>query len=251
MRIDYLLLLAETASDAAHGEEHVLAPEATKIFSLAGIPVTNTVLSAWLVMAVLLLVAWAVTRNLKAVPSGAQNVVEAIIEAWIGVIEQVAGKRGRMFVPLVVTAFLFILGNNWIGLLPIFGNVTWFRSANSDLNLTAAMAIVVFISVQVWGIKSMGVGGYLKEFVVPNPLHIITELSRPLSLSLRLFGNVFAGEVLLETMVRLAPPVLFIFLGLEMFVGVVQALIFAMLTLAFLSIATAHGHGAEAEEQHH
>lgn len=249
MRLDYLLLLAEEA--AHHDEHHTLAPEATKIFALAGIPVTNTVLSAWLVMAVIVLLAWAATRNLKSVPSGVQNVVELIIEAWIGVIEQVAGARGRKFVPLVVTAFLFILANNWIGLLPIFGNVTWFRSANSDLNLTAAMAIVVFFTVQAWGIKSMGVGGYLKEFAVPNPLHIITELSRPLSLSLRLFGNVFAGEVLLETMVRLAPPVLFVFLGLEMFVGVVQALIFAMLTLAFLSIATAHGHGAEAEEHHH
>jgi F-type H+-transporting ATPase subunit a len=112
------------------------------------------------------------------------------------------------------------------------------------------MAIVVFLAVQAWGIKAMGVGGYLREFVVPNPLHLLTELSRPVSLALRLFGNIFAGEVLLHTMLGIAPFVLFIFLGLELFVGVIQALIFAMLTLAFLSIATAHGHG-EAADAHH
>jgi F-type H+-transporting ATPase subunit a len=239
-----LALLAE------EGGHHV-GPETTPIFAIAGIPVSNTVFSAWMVMAVLVLLAWAVTRNLKMVPSGLQNVVELIIEAWMGIIQQVAGERGRKFLPLILTAFLFILFSNWLGTLPIFGNVNWFRSPNSDLNLTAAMAIVVFLTVQVWGIKSMGIGGYLKEFVVPNPLHILTELSRPVSLSLRLFGNIFAGEVLLTTMLGIAPFVLFVFLALEVFVGMIQALIFAMLTLAFLSIATAHGHEASGDEHHH
>jgi len=184
-----------------------------------------------------------------------ESLIEAIIEGWIGVIENVAGPKGRRFLPLVVTGFLFILSSNWIGTLPFFGNITWFRSPNSDLNLTAAMAIIVFLTVQIWGFRAMGAGGYLKEFVVPNPLHILTEISRPVSLSLRLFGNIFAGDVLLETMNRIAPFVLFIFLGLELFVGIIQALIFAMLTLAFLSIATAHeghgeGHSADAEGHH-
>jgi F-type H+-transporting ATPase subunit a len=244
VKLNFLALLAE------EGGHHV-GPETTPIFAIAGIPVSNTVFSAWIVMAVLILLAWFVTRDLKMIPSGMQNVVELIIEAWMGIIQQVAGDRGRKFLPLILTAFLFILASNWLGTLPFFGNVNWFRSPNSDLNLTGAMAIIVFLTVQVWGIKSMGIGGYLKEFVVPNPLHILTELSRPVSLSLRLFGNIFAGEVLLTTMLGIAPFVLFIFLALEVFVGMIQALIFAMLTLAFLSIATAHGHDASSDEHHH
>jgi F-type H+-transporting ATPase subunit a len=248
VKLNFLALLAQEAA-AEHGE-HV-GPETTNIFAIAGIPVSDTVFSAWCVMAVLVILAWSVTRNLKLIPSGFQNLVELIIEAWMGIIEQVAGARGRKFLPLVLTAFLFILMSNWLGTLPIFGNINWFRSPNSDLNLTAAMAIIVFFTVQFWGIRSLGIGGYLKEFVVPNPLHILTELSRPVSLSLRLFGNIFAGEVLLKTMLGIAPYVLFVFLGLEVFVGMIQALIFAMLTLAFLSIATAHGHEAAGDEHHH
>jgi F-type H+-transporting ATPase subunit a len=108
------------------------------------------------------------------------------------------------------------------------------------------MAIIVFLLCQVFAIKTNGVPGYLKEFVVPNPLHILTELSRPLSLSLRLFGNIFAGGVLVHTMLgmpSIVPIVTFIFLGLELFVGVVQALIFTMLTLVFLTIAATPHHG--------
>lgn len=235
---------------AAAEEEHPLGPVTKTLFKIAGIPVSDTVFSAWLIMAVLVGLAWLATRNLKLVPSGAQNLIEMIVEMWIGIIEQVAGPRGRRFLPLVLTAFLFILTSNWIGTLPIFGNVTWFRSPNSDLNLTAAMALIVFVTVQVWAIKSAGILGYLKEFIIPNPLHILTELSRPLSLSVRLFGNIFAGEVLLATMLKIAPFVLFVFLGIELFVGIIQAIIFAMLTLAFLAIATAHEHAGAAEGHH-
>jgi F-type H+-transporting ATPase subunit a len=96
------------------------------------------------------------------------------------------------------------------------------------------------------------VGGYLKEFLVPNPLHILTELSRPLSLSLRLFGNIYAGGVLVHTMLVIAPFITFVFLGLELFVGAVQALIFTMLTLVFLTIAVTphHAHDDAHEEAH-
>jgi len=225
-----------------------LTPATHTFFYVGPIPISETVFTAWVVMAVLLLFAWAATRKMRIVPSGIQNVAELIVEVWLGIIEQTAGKNGRRFVPVVVTAFLFILFSNWIGTLPLFGNVRGFRSANSDLNLTAAMAVVVFILVQISAIRSNGIGGYLKHLFVPNPLEILTELSRPLSLAFRLFGNIFAGEVLLHTMLGIAPYVLFVFLGLELFVGVIQALIFSMLTLVFLSIAVAHGHGAHQEE---
>ena len=162
----------------------------------------------------------------------------------MGVIDQTAGRNGRRFAPLVLTAFLFILTANWLGITPFFGNMTGFKSPNKDLNTTAAMAIVVFFVVQFYAVKTLGIGGWVKEFFVPNPLHLLSEISRPLSLSLRLFGNIFAGSTLVHEILVLAPYATFVFLGLELFVGAVQALIFTMLTLVFLSIATAgHGHG--------
>ena len=152
-----------------------------------------------------------------------------------------------------MTAFLFILAANWIGTLPFFGNIKGFKSPNSNLNITASMAIIVFLLCQFFAIKTNGVPGYLKEFLIPNPLHILTELSRPLSLSLRLFGNIFAGGVLVHTMLGIAPFITFVFLGLELFVGAVQALIFTMLTLVFLTIAVTphHAHEEGHAEAHH
>jgi F-type H+-transporting ATPase subunit a len=205
-------------------------------------------------MLVLIVVAFLATRNMKLVPGGLQNLAEVIVEGLMGLIEQTAGSKGRAFAPVVMTAFLFILAANWLGTLPIFENIhvvdeahhaemALFKSPNSSLNVTASMAIIVFLLSQFFAIKTNGVGGYLKEFVIPNPLHILTELSRPLSLSLRLFGNIFAGGVLVHTMLGIAPFITFIFLGLELFVGVVQALIFTMLTLVFLTIAVTPHHG--------
>ena len=105
------------------------------------------------------------------------------------------------------------------------------------------MAVVIFFLVQFYALRTLGIGGYIKEFAIPNPLHILTELTRPVSLALRLFGNIFAGGVLVHTMLGIAPFIMFVFLGLELFVGIIQALIFTMLSLVFLSIAnTGHGH---------
>jgi F-type H+-transporting ATPase subunit a len=246
-------VVATASVMAAEEEAHGISPVTHTFFHLGPIPISETVFSAWVSMAVLVIVSLLVTRNLKMLPSGLQNVAETIVEAWLGLIEQAAGKQGRRFLPVVLTAFLFILFSNWLGTLPLYGNVRGFRSAMSDLNLTVAMAIIVFLMAQVYSVVTHGIGGYLKHLFIPNPLEILTELSRPLSLSLRLFGNIFAGGVLVHTMLGLAPFVAFAFLGLELFVGVIQALIFAMLTLVFLSIAaTKHeeAHG-EADAVHH
>jgi F-type H+-transporting ATPase subunit a len=225
--------------------EHI-SIEATVLFHLGPLPVTNSIFSAWITMAVLVVGSAIATRKMKLIPSGLQNFAEYVVELLLGVCETTAGARGRKFLPWVATAFLFILFSNWMGLLPGYGDTPWLRSSNSDLNITAAMAIVVFFLVQGWAIKSQGPFRYLKEFVVPNPLHLLSELSRPLSLAFRLFGNIFAGEVLLATMAALIPlAVPAVFFGLEIFVGIVQALIFSMLTLVFLTIATMQ-HGGEA-----
>jgi F-type H+-transporting ATPase subunit a len=257
--VQFHVMATEVAALAAEEEAHggAITPVTHTFFHIGPLAISDTVFSAWISMAVLVIFSLLVTRNMKMVPSGLQNAGEMIIEAWLGILESTAGKPGRRFLPIVATAFLFILFSNLLGTTPFYGNVVGFRSAMSDLNLTAAMAVAVFFIAQALSIQSNGVGGYLKHLVIPNPLEILTELSRPLSLSLRLFGNIFAGGVLVHTMLGLAPFITFAFLGLEIFVGVIQSLIFSMLTLVFLSIAIAHEQGehgeaeAEAASHHH
>jgi F-type H+-transporting ATPase subunit a len=255
------LMAVAAAEEEGGGHGQSLASEV--VLRIGPLEISNHILSAWFVMLVLVLVAFLATRSMKLVPTGLQNFAEVIVEGLMGLIEQVAGSKGRAFAPVVMTAFLFILSANWLGTLPIFGNIhvvdeahhtgaALLKSPNSSLNVTASMAIIVFLLSQVFAIRTNGVLGYLKEFVVPNPLHILTELSRPLSLSLRLFGNIFAGGVLVHTMLgmpSIVPIVTFIFLGLELFVGVVQALIFTMLTLVFLTIAVTPHHGDHAAHE--
>ena len=232
-------------------------------FYLFGIPVTSTILAAWLACAVLIIFSILATRNMQLIPSGLQNFAEFAIESLLGLCEQVAGARGRAFLPLVGTLFFFIVVANWMGILPFFAESDWLhhhvpwtasheaplRSANSDLNVTAAMALIVFLWVQVTRIRSGGIFGWVKHLTwgPPPVLELISEIARPVSLALRLFGNILAGEVLLLVMSALVPfAVPALFMGFELFVGVVQALIFAILTLAFLALASAH-HGAEEE----
>jgi F-type H+-transporting ATPase subunit a len=143
-----------------------------------------------------------------------------------------------------------------LGILPGVGSWTHdgkilFRAPNSDLSLTAAMAIIVFFAVQISGLRA-NVKAYFVKFLWPpgiGQLEIISEFSRPLSLALRLFGNILAGFILVEIMLQLVPPIIpAIFLGMELGVGLIQALIFAILTLVFLSLASSHGHSEEHPE---
>src|SRR2546421_6413193 len=240
-------LFAQTGAEATPSSTP--QPPAEQIFHLLGLPVTNTIFTAWVVIAILVLFAYFSTRNMKTIPSGAQNFWELIVELWVGVSEQTMGRRrARRFMPLVATAFLFILFSNWFGTLPIGyltihtaeGDVPVFRSADSDLNVTAAMAILMIVLAEFFELRSLGLLGYLKGLLIPNPMRWLEIFTRPLSLSFRLFGNIFAGEVLLATMLTVAPFVMFVFIGLELFVGLIQALIFSMLSLVFLSIATVH-----------
>jgi F-type H+-transporting ATPase subunit a len=231
----------------------------------SGIPVYSTILAAWLACGVLIAFSLLATRNVQLIPGGLQNVAETIVEALLGLCEQVAGNRGRAFLPLVGTLFMFILVSNWMGILPLWVEFNWLhhgvpftasheaplRSANSDLNVTAAMAVIVFLWVQVTRIRSSGLFGWIKHLTWGPPpiLELISEIARPVSLALRLFGNILAGEVLLlviSSLVGILIPI--VFMVFELFVGVVQALIFAILTLAFLALASAH-HGGE--EAHH
>ena len=245
-----------------HAEEH-----GHEVSCVGGLPVTSTILAAWLAIAVVILVSLLATRRMALIPSGLQNFAELAIEGLLTPCEQFAGARGRAFLPLVGSLFFFILTANWMGILPFYaendwlnGSVPWtashggpLRSANSDLNATAAMAIIVFIWVQFMMIRSNGLFGWIKHLTwgPPPVLELISEIARPVSLALRLFGNIFAGEVLLLVMSNLIPPgIPALFMAFELFVGIVQALIFAILTLAFLSLATT-GHGEEGHATAH
>ena len=253
--------LAQSGAEATTSASSTPQPPAEVLFTIAGIPVTNSIFTAWVVILILVLFAYFSTRNMKLLPSGAQNLWELIVELWVGVSEQTMGRRrGRRFMPLVATAFLFILFSNWIGTLPIGyltitnaagESIPIFRSANSDLNVTASMAIIIIILAEVFEFRSLGLLGYIKGLLVPNPMRWLEIFTRPLSLAFRLFGNIFAGEVLLATMLTVAPYVMFVFIGLELFVGLIQSLIFSMLSLVYLSIATLHeeAHGAHDENQ--
>jgi F-type H+-transporting ATPase subunit a len=218
------------------------------IFTVGGLPITNTLLTSWITVVILILLAYLATRRMQLVPTGLQNVGESIIEVLIALGEQAAGAGARRFLPLVATLFLYIWISNWIGILPGVGSIPALRSANSDLSITAAMAIIVFLWVQVTGLRA-DPKAYFVKFVWPIPiLELLTEFTRPLSLALRLFGNILAGFILVEVMLQIVPfGVPAIFLGVELGVGLIQALIFSMLTLAFLSLASSHGHS----EEHH
>jgi F-type H+-transporting ATPase subunit a len=249
-------------------EGFVVEIPASVVFMLGPVPITNTIVAAWLAMAVLVGFSILATRQMELVPRGLQNLAEFAVESLLAICEQVAGPKGRDFLPLVGTLFLFILVANWMGILPFWAESNWIhhgvkwthdhgpplRSANSDLNIPLAMAVIVGVWVQWLRIRTSGLLGWLKHLTIGPPplLELISEISRPISLALRLFGNIFAGGVLVYVMTELTKLVVpIVFMTFELFVGIVQALIFAILTLAFMSLATAehgaeHGHG----EQH-
>ena len=227
------------------------------VFELFGwLAVTNTMLTASWVTGVLILVAVLMRLSLSLWPSRAQSAAELLVETWLKIAETAGGPRARRFVPLVGTAFIFILFANWFGALPLkhihivspAGQpVELFRAPTSDLNLTAAIALMVVLVVEALEMRGLGPLRYVKSLVVPNPMRWLEMLVRPLSLGFRLFGSVFAGHVLVSTMLTIAPLVVLPFLVLELFMGLIQAVIFATLTLVFLTIATAHEDSRPAE----
>ena len=221
--------------------------------------ITNTLVTSWVVMALLIVLGvWGGWKP-KLMPSRKQNVFELIIETIASFFEEVWGEKekARKFFAFLATFFLFILISNWFGLIPGVGTVGFYekpgelvpflRSLNSDLNATIAWAIISVITTQIAGIVILGVGKHLgKYFNFKSPidffvgiLELISEISKLISFSFRLFGNVFAGEVLLVVMMFLVPYILPLpFFMLEMFVGLIQALVFTTLTLVFLKMAT-------------
>src|SRR3972149_1535912 len=310
-----------------------IAIKAETIQSFGPFDLTNTILTSWIVVLVLIAVVYFGTRRRDLVPRGFQNLFESVLEAFYNLVVSVAGeKNGRRFFPVVATIFFFVLASNWLSLLPVFNVVggvvkeehgfvfeqtagvlppplsgpgglsadsideddanhkelyeqaksdgkevgelfPFLRGPNTDLNTPLALAIVSAIAVETWAISSLGIG-YGKKFFNFGPLfrgitrfkfglvfqggidafvgilEFISELVRLVSFTFRLFGNMFAGEVVILMFTFLTPVVITVaFYGLEIFVGVIQAFIFAMLTLVFGVMAVTHAeHGGHEEK---
>lgn len=240
-------------------ETHV-ALAAEKLVHLGPIPITNSLVTTWIVTFILIGAAYLATKGATLVPNKLQNIAEAMIETLQDLVTTIAPDRAKVFLPIVASFFFFILFGNYFGLLPGIGTIGFYapsvdgqtfvpylRSINSDLNTTAALAIVSLIVTHYLAIKYLGIWQYLAKFISVNPiflfvgiLELIGEATKIVSLSFRLFGNIFAGEVLLTTastkLFAFIIPIPFYFL--EILVGFVQALIFAMLTLVFMTILT-------------
>jgi F-type H+-transporting ATPase subunit a len=253
---------------------------AEKLFTIGGFEVTNSMVGAVIASLVLLSTAWYISRHASLVPGRLQSLIELPVE-WMADIVTASSSRWRGYVALVTALFLMILVANWLGLLPGVGTVglvheggealtPLVRPASADLNFTLGLAIVSFVVFVWWGVRIHGPWGYLKEiageprYMAPLmfPIHLISELSRVISLSMRLFGNVFAGEVLLATMLALTTaalavlPLAFfvpgVFLGLELLFGAVQAMVFALLSMTYITLAIAeHAAGSHGEDSDH
>jgi F-type H+-transporting ATPase subunit a len=242
-----------------------LAPEI--LFQIGPLPITNTIVNTILVDTVIIGGALTIKKNIQKIPGLFQNIFEMIVEGLYNLTESVAGENTPKIFPYFITFFLFILIANWSGLLPggeSLGLVhhvgeeneiaSFSRNLTSDLNATLALALISLVATHMLSIKKLGVKEYLSRFFSINPillfvgvLEIVSEFTKIISLSFRLFGNIFAGEVVLGTISKLFAfvfPVPFIFL--EIIVGLVQALVFSMLTMAFMSVLMTSHH----EEKH-
>lgn len=235
------------------------------IFHIGSFPVTNTILNTLLVDALIIGLVISIKKNISKIPGTLQNIAEFIIEGFYNLTESVAPGRAKNIFPYFASFFLFILLANWTGLIPGVGTVGFFeegklvpilRSSTSDMNTTFGLAIVSLIATHILSIQTIGVKEYLNRYFSLNPinlfvglLEIVGEITKVISLSFRLFGNILAGEVVLATVAGIFAFVFPLpFLLLEVIVGLVQALVFSMLTMAFMAILTTPHHR---EANHH
>lgn len=266
----------ETQQEISHEPTLFAEP----IFHLGGFTVTNSLINSWVTVLIIVVLAVVIGKKVKKIPKGIQNYVEVILEGAMNMADSVTGSRERTkrIFPIVFALFIFILINNWLGLIPGIGSVgfiesegghsvfvPFLRGGTADLNTTLALAIFAVLGSNFFGMIAVGFWKYFNKFinlhafaeipkkirkdpaiVIVNPIkafvgliEIVGEVAKVASLSFRLFGNIFAGEVLLSAMAVIFAFLLPIpFMFLEVIVGVIQALIFAMLTLVYFTIAS-------------
>lgn len=234
---------------------HSFSPET--IFYIGAFPVTNTIINTLMVDAVIIGAVIYLSKKISLVPTNMFHVmIEYVVEGFYGLTESISHHQAAKIFPYFMSFFLFILLVNWSGLIPGVGTIgikegdglliPFIRGGTSDLNMTLGLALVSVVATHILSIKTTGIASYLSRYFSLNPinlfvgiLEIASEITKVVSLSFRLFGNVYAGEVVLSTISSifafLAPLP---FMALEVIVGVVQALVFAMLTMVFMGILT-------------
>ncbi|MDN5347029.1 MAG: F-type H+-transporting ATPase subunit a [Clostridia bacterium] len=225
--------IQELATIMDHMRPHI-------IFHIGPIPVTSTVVNTWIIMALLFLFFFWLSRNLRYFPRGVQHIPELLLEFFGNLLEEAMGKEGRRYLPLVATLFIFILSLNLAWLVPTM------KPPTMDLSTTAAFGVTTIILVQLIGIRKKGLVGYIKHFFSPMPflfpLNVVEELVKPVSLSLRLFGNIFGEKMVVTILLILVPfllPTPVMLLGLLM--GLIQAFVFTLLTITYIANFI-HGH---------
>lgn len=216
-----------------------LSPDEIVYFTLGPLKISATLVFTWLTMAVLVVLSWLVTRNLKV--SGAvskpQHMAEAVVEFLVSEIRGTMGVDARPYLPFVGTLFLFVAMSNVLSIFP------GFQQPTGSLTTTAALAIAVLVAVPAFGIARVGLGRYLKSYLEPTPFMLpftlLGEITRTLALAVRLFGNIMSGTVIVAILLSIAPlffPVIMQVFGL--LIGVLQAYIFAVLAMVYIASAT-------------
>ena len=242
------------------GIKVILAPE--QIGTIFGLPLTNTLLTSWIVLGVLILIAILIGSRLKMTPSRPQVLFEWLVEFIYDYVAEILESRdlARRFFPYLATIFLFVFTSNLLEFTPGIGSlglvhggefIPLLRSVNTDLNVTLMLAIMSFLVIEITGITVIGVGKYAGKFLnfhspigfLVGIIELFSEVARIISFSFRLFGNIFAGEVLILVVIYFLPYVAPVpVMAFEVFVGFVQAAIFTLLTLFFIKIAIAEPH---------
>jgi len=248
---------AETAHEGGDAAISIhLASE--QLGTFLGLPITNTLFTTWVAMAALIVVAAVVGMNIRAIPGKLQSVFEALISFSYKYIKDVLGdeKQSKRYYPIIMTIFLFILSINWVAQIPGLESIMYnghalFHAGTADLNITLSFALIAFVTIEFAGIAAIGIKNYSGKFInFHSPMgfalgliELISELARLVSFSFRLFGNIFAGKVLLLVVAFFVPFVLPVpLMAFELFVGFIQAFVFAILTLFFIKAATEMPH---------
>lgn len=221
--------------------------------------ITGSIIMSWVVMAVVIIPLTIAARRLKEIPTGVQNVLEFAIEGLTAFAMGIGGPGAKRFITFFLACFLFIVVSNWSGLIPGVGRVHEFRAPTSDVNVTVGLALVTFVYFHYQGVRALGIGGYLGKFftlkggpigLFVGVLEFFLEIVKPITLAMRLFGNIYGGELALTVMTTITlafiPVALY---GLELFVGLMQGIIFSVLVLVFTMLAM-EGHHEEGHDEH-
>ncbi len=218
------------------------------LFNIGAIPVDHLVVTEWVIIALISGIAFMATKQMQVVPRGLQNAFEMIIVWTYDFFTQLMDKEhvAKKWAPLLSCFFLFILISNYSGLIPGAALIDGFQPPTANWNVTLTLAMITFFSVHVAGLAEHSLG-YFRHFISPSPLmlplNLVEEVAHPLSLTVRLFGNVFGKETVIAFLIFLAPFVIpSLIMGLSLLLGAIQAIVFTILSANYIAAATGEGH---------